>query len=147
MTVLWDGTQPHTEHTICTEPGSSPPPNPLSPQPGQLSWGKLTLPVHQAGKHPFPTNQFYPLSNLEFELSISVATTLTQASVNLSSHLDHHNNRLSGFLTSALVPQVYPQLTKYCDPIKTRVNLCPCVTYHPVSQLVGDIVHTSQWSP
>ena len=113
---------------------TSPPSQPALPTAWPISAGEsLSFQSIRLESTHFPQTSSTLLSNLEFELSISVATTLTQASINLSSHLDHHSNLLSGFLTSALVPQVYPQLTKYCDPIKTRVSLCPCVTYHPVS--------------
>ena len=60
--VLWDGTRPYTEQTMCTKPGSSPPrpPNPLSPQPCPSQPGKAYPSSPQAGKPPSPTNQFYP---------------------------------------------------------------------------------------
>ena len=105
--VLWDGTRPYTEQTMCTKPGSSPPrpPNPLSPQPCPSQPGKLILPVHRPESPHLPRTSSTLLSNLECELSISMATTLAQASMNPSSHLDRHNNLLSGFLFLPLSPR------------------------------------------
>lgn len=76
-----------------------PPPQTSSPHSlAHLSCGKLILPVHRPESAHLPQPSSTLLSNLERELSISMTTTLAQASVNLSSHRDRLNNLLSGFL-------------------------------------------------